>query len=267
MNDNLPDPSMAAALVMMLPGLGSADLADLAGRAYVQLEERVGIRLSEGLSDEQLADFEKLIDAGADDDAGEWLATHLPGYHAVVAIERARLLAEIVTTLAEDVTLTRGRRDFAEMLWPTLELLQDTLTEQGATCFDDDEILIVPVRTDDLRVDVVWRLSDDGPRRLIARGMQTVTDAGRATDLAALRDRWNAQCPAVTLRIQNAGDELVVWIEGGVPVEGPMSPEQLHRAARCVHRAMAQAAERVAEVGGGGSTPAAATPTTSTPTA
>ncbi|MEO5950452.1 MAG: DUF5663 domain-containing protein [Candidatus Saccharimonadales bacterium] len=67
-----------------LQDIGMADLPDDQKEAFLQhiyatLEERVGVKLSDGLSDEQLEEFEKIIDK---DDAtvGAWLSTHVPAY-------------------------------------------------------------------------------------------------------------------------------------------------------------------------------------------
>lgn len=63
---------------------------------YEELELRVGTRLSEGMSDEQLGEFEKLIDS--DDQAGalKWLETNRPNYKQVVAEELEKLRKEVV---------------------------------------------------------------------------------------------------------------------------------------------------------------------------
>lgn len=47
---------------------------------YEELELRVGTKLSEGLSDEQLEEFEAIIDR-KDDAIVAWLNQHAPNYH------------------------------------------------------------------------------------------------------------------------------------------------------------------------------------------
>ncbi len=64
---------------------------------YEELELRVGTRLSEGMTDEQLADFEKLIDANDQQGALTWLETNRPNYKQVVAEELEKLKQEIIT--------------------------------------------------------------------------------------------------------------------------------------------------------------------------
>ena len=62
---------------------------------YEELELRVGTRLSEGMSDEQLAAFEKLIDANDESGALSWLETNRPDYKQVVAEELEKLKQEV----------------------------------------------------------------------------------------------------------------------------------------------------------------------------
>lgn len=83
-----------------LEELGLGGMPDEQKKAFLQhlyeeLELRVGTRLSEGMSDEQLGDFEKLIDA--DDQAGalKWLETNRPNYKQVVAEELDKLKNEV----------------------------------------------------------------------------------------------------------------------------------------------------------------------------
>ena len=47
---------------------------------YDELELRVGTKLSEGMSDEQLTEFEAIIDH-KDDVVSSWLAKYAPAYH------------------------------------------------------------------------------------------------------------------------------------------------------------------------------------------
>jgi hypothetical protein len=62
---------------------------------YEELELRVGTRLSEGMSDEQLAAFEKLIDSNDESGALSWLETNRPDYKQVVAEELEKLKQEV----------------------------------------------------------------------------------------------------------------------------------------------------------------------------
>lgn len=60
-----------------------------------ELELRVGTRLSEGMSDSELTEFEKLIEAHDERGAQRWLKYHRPDYETVVAEELEKLKTEI----------------------------------------------------------------------------------------------------------------------------------------------------------------------------
>jgi hypothetical protein len=65
---------------------------------YEELELRVGTRLSEGMGDDQLAQFEKLIDAKDDQGALAWLETNRPNYRDVVGEELEKLKQEVIAS-------------------------------------------------------------------------------------------------------------------------------------------------------------------------
>lgn len=67
---------------------------------YPELESRVGARLSIGLSDAQLDEFEALVDADNEDGASQWLTDHVPHYPQIVAEEFDRLIGEAVDWFA-----------------------------------------------------------------------------------------------------------------------------------------------------------------------
>ena len=80
-------------------GLGglSADRADqFLAWFYGQLEVRVGMRLANAMTDEQLDQFEALITA--DDEAGAlgWLEANYPNYPDVVREELEKLKFEVI---------------------------------------------------------------------------------------------------------------------------------------------------------------------------
>jgi hypothetical protein len=85
-----------------LQSLGLGGLPDDQKQAFLQhlyeeLELRVGTRLSEGMSDDQLAQFEKLIDSNDEQGALSWLEQNRPNYKDVVADELEKLKQEVVT--------------------------------------------------------------------------------------------------------------------------------------------------------------------------
>lgn len=84
-----------------LQDLGLGSMPDDQKQAFLQhlyeeLELRVGTRLSEGMTDEQLSEFEKLIDANNQQGALNWLETNRPNYKQVVAEELEKLRQEVL---------------------------------------------------------------------------------------------------------------------------------------------------------------------------
>lgn len=62
---------------------------------YETLEMRVGMRLASGMSDEQLSEFEGLMNNNDEAGALKWLETNFPDYKQVVADELNKLKEEI----------------------------------------------------------------------------------------------------------------------------------------------------------------------------
>lgn len=62
---------------------------------YETLEMRVGMRLAERMTDQQLDEFERFIDTDDEASALKWLETNFPDYKQVVASELDKLKAEI----------------------------------------------------------------------------------------------------------------------------------------------------------------------------
>lgn len=86
-----------------LVNLGLGDMPDDEKEAfldyvYAELKLRVGAELSTELSDEQLEQFEKLLNGGDQEAAVAWLETHCPNYKEVVKQELDRLKEEIAAS-------------------------------------------------------------------------------------------------------------------------------------------------------------------------
>jgi len=62
---------------------------------YETLEMRVGMRLAERMTDQQLDEFERFIDTNDEAGALTWLETNFPDYKQVVASELEKLKGEI----------------------------------------------------------------------------------------------------------------------------------------------------------------------------
>lgn len=105
---------------------------------YEQLEYRVGVRLSEGMSDDQLEEFEAIIDGKADT-VSAWVAQHAPDYatdQLYVKIQTAsglpvgdeRLLAEYTATKWLEV----NRPDYRDVVSSTLATLKEEIRNDQA---------------------------------------------------------------------------------------------------------------------------------------
>lgn len=84
----------------LLESLGLASLSkdakdSLLAHMYDKLELNVGTVIAQKLSDEQLNDFEQLIDNNQNEQALVWLQENYPGYKQVVEAELEKLKNEI----------------------------------------------------------------------------------------------------------------------------------------------------------------------------
>lgn len=100
-----------------LTTLGRTDISDeVLSSAWDSLSclvgERVGSRISAGMSEAEQAEFNMLIDAETDDDAGRrWLENHFPHYRQVVQDE----IAIVAGAAAEWFATTYARCRLAEV--------------------------------------------------------------------------------------------------------------------------------------------------------
>ncbi|MDB5185814.1 MAG: hypothetical protein JWL85_337 [Candidatus Saccharibacteria bacterium] len=79
-------------------GLGSLPPDEknrMLGHIYETLEMRVGVKLAEQMSNEQLDEFESFIDSNDEAGALKWLESNFPNYKQVVADELENLKSEI----------------------------------------------------------------------------------------------------------------------------------------------------------------------------
>jgi hypothetical protein len=78
-----------------LGGLPAVDKNKMLGHIYETLEMRVGMKLAEKMTNEQLDEFEAFI--GKSDEAGalKWLETNFPDYKDVVAEQLELLKGEV----------------------------------------------------------------------------------------------------------------------------------------------------------------------------
>lgn len=91
-------------------GLGElpeAEKSKMLSHIYETLELRVGMKLAENMSDEQLNDFERLNEANDDAASLKWLETNVPNYREVVMSELEKLKAEIKQSAPDIITASR----------------------------------------------------------------------------------------------------------------------------------------------------------------
>lgn len=92
-------------------GLGSLPEEDkkaMLAHIYETLEMRVGVRLAEQMTNEQLKEFEALIDANDEAGALKWLETNFPNHKDVVADELNKLKAEITAAAPQILAATQN---------------------------------------------------------------------------------------------------------------------------------------------------------------
>ena len=97
---------------------------------YSELELRVGTRLSDGLSDAQLEEFESIIDRNQDK-IEQWLADHAPNYaqeEAFAKLQKATNLPANDPRLVAEYTATKwlevNRPDYRDVVAAVLEELK-----------------------------------------------------------------------------------------------------------------------------------------------
>lgn len=82
-------------------GLGSLPAEEknkMLNHIYETLEMRVGVKLAEQMSNDQLDEFEGFIDKNDEAGALKWLESNFPDYKTVVASELDKLKSEIKQT-------------------------------------------------------------------------------------------------------------------------------------------------------------------------
>jgi hypothetical protein len=78
-----------------LGALPDAEKNSLLKHIYETLEMRVGIRLADQMSNEQLDEFERYFEAKDDEGAFKWLESNFPNYKDIVQEEFDKLKAEV----------------------------------------------------------------------------------------------------------------------------------------------------------------------------
>lgn len=123
-----------------LQDLGLDQLPDEQKKAFLEhiyneLELRVGTRLSDGLSDDQLEEFEAIIDK-KDDVIAAWLQNHAPDYYndeAFTRLQQATGLDVNDVNLRNEYTATKwlevNRPDYRQVVAQVLDELKKEIID------------------------------------------------------------------------------------------------------------------------------------------
>lgn len=84
-----------------LGGLPDAEKNSFLKHIYETLEMRVGVRLADQMTNEQLDEFERYFEAKDDAGAFKWLETNFPNYKEIVQQEFDKLKAEVAQSVPQ----------------------------------------------------------------------------------------------------------------------------------------------------------------------
>jgi predicted RNA-binding Zn ribbon-like protein len=99
---------------------------------YETLEMRVGMKLAEQMTNEQLDEFEGFIDRNDEAGALTWLETNFPNYKQVVADELEKLKAEIKQSSAQIIASLNQQQPAAPAQQPPSDQLQQPPSQPAA---------------------------------------------------------------------------------------------------------------------------------------
>jgi hypothetical protein len=118
-----------------LAGLPEDQKKPFLQHTYDQLEYKVGIRLSEGMTDEQLQEFESIIDR-KQDVITQWIATHAPDYQNEEVFQRLAQATNLPATdpgLVAEYAATKwlevNRPDYRDVVARTLEEIKQEIRQ------------------------------------------------------------------------------------------------------------------------------------------
>ena len=122
-----------------LDQLPEAEREAFLAHIYSELELRVGVRLSEGLTDEQLGEFESFVDR-KDDKVSAWVSTHMPDYQNDQAYQQLKAGTpegtDEATILAEYASLKwlgMNRPNYRDVVAQVLEELKTEIMNNRET--------------------------------------------------------------------------------------------------------------------------------------
>jgi len=92
-----------------LAGLPDTEKDSLLKHIYETLEMRVGMRLADQMTNEQLDEFERYFEAKDDAGAFKWLETNFPNYKDVVQEEFDKLKGEVHQSAPQILAASQGQ--------------------------------------------------------------------------------------------------------------------------------------------------------------
>lgn len=92
-----------------LASLPTEEKNKMLAHIYETLEMRVGMKLAEQMTNEQLDEFESFIDRNDEAGALKWLETNFPNYKQVVAEELEKLKGEIKQSAPQIVAASQAQ--------------------------------------------------------------------------------------------------------------------------------------------------------------
>ena len=118
----------------LLNDLGLASLPDaeknsLLKHIYETLEMRVGVRLADQMTNQQLDEFEQYFEAKDDAGAFKWLESNFPNYKDIVQEEFDKLKAEIQQTADQILLASQAQMPAASAPQPVAAPVQQTFAQ------------------------------------------------------------------------------------------------------------------------------------------
>jgi hypothetical protein len=132
-----------------LNDIGLADLPEdqrkpFLQHVYDQLEYRVGVRLSDGMSDGQLEEFEAIIDKN-EEVVNNWVATYAPNYTEDAVFNKIQVESGLMPdspVLKADYAATKwlevNRPDYRDVVAQTLEELKSEINQNKSAILNPE---------------------------------------------------------------------------------------------------------------------------------
>src|ERR1700712_5003410 len=105
-----------------LAGLPDVEKNSFLKHVYETLEMRVGIRLADQMSNQQLDEFEQYFEAKDDAGAFKWLETNFPNYKDIVQEEFDKLKAEVAQTAPQILAASQAQAAQLQQPAPTVPM-------------------------------------------------------------------------------------------------------------------------------------------------